>query len=240
MKSLLFSLILLITMNNIQASSYLKGDELLLHYRFRAPKTKQEHPPVLILLHGVGGNEDDMFALADQIPDHFLVIAPRAPFELGPNSYAWFDVDFSTGSPVINKERAEKSRLILIQFINQLKEIHHFDDEQVYLGGFSQGGIMSFSVGLTRPDKIKGIIVMSGRLLQEIRPLIQPSPSLQKLQILILHGTHDSVLGIHYAHESRDYLMQLGLHPSYFEFDEDHRVSKEMIETIREVLSIKY
>ena len=227
-------------MNHAQASSYLKGDTLLLHYRFRAPKTKQEHPPVLLLLHGVGSNEDDMFALADQLPDDYLVIVPRAPFTLGPNSYAWFDVDFSSGTPVINKERAEKSRLILIQFINQLKEVHHFDAQRVFVGGFSQGGIMSFSVGLTRPDKIKGIIVMSGRLLQEIRPLIKVTPDLQKLQILILHGTRDSVLGIHYAHESRDYLTQLGLHPSYFEFDEDHRVSKEMLHKIEEVIRFWY
>ena len=93
----------------------------VLHYLVREPVVKSAHPPVLILLHGVGSNEQDLFSLADRLPDDFLVISARAPIRLGDDSFAWYQVDFSTGKPVFNFEQEEKSRALLIKFIDQIK-----------------------------------------------------------------------------------------------------------------------
>jgi phospholipase/carboxylesterase len=87
------------------------------------------------------------------------VVSARAPYEKGNGSYAWYDVDFSSGKPIINYIQAEKSRTILLQFISQLKSKQNSDEKRVYVCGFSQGAIMSYSLGLARPDKIKGIAV---------------------------------------------------------------------------------
>lgn len=218
------------------SSSFLKGEETLLHYIVREPKIKQDNPPLLILLHGVGSNEKDLFSFADQLPDNYLVISARAPYEISPGSYAWYEVDFSSGKPVINKEKAEKSRSILVQFINQLKEKHKFDDRRVYLCGFSQGAIMAYSVGLTRPDKIKGIAVLSGRLLEEVKPLIKQSEALSKLKVFISHGTQDNVLPVHYANEASAYLKGLGISPDYKEYPEGHTISSGMLDALAEWL----
>jgi phospholipase/carboxylesterase len=200
-----------------------------LPYLVREPKNKADKPPLLILLHGMGSNEQDLFSFADRLPDKFLVISARGPRVLGPNRFAWYQVDFSTGRPVINKEQEIESRQAILDFIHQLKTAHDFDEQQVYLGGFSQGAIMSYSVGLTHPEKVKGIVALSGRLLEEVRPNIPKTEALKNLEIFISHGTTDATLGAHYAHESVSYLENLGLHPDYQEYQHGHGINEEMI-----------
>lgn len=229
MKFLVVFLALFSSMNSTNKSSYIKGDETLLHYIFRDATVKSEKPPLLILLHGVGSNEQDLFSFANKLPTKFLVVSARGPYVKGNNSYAWYDVDFSTGKPVINRVQAEKSRLVLLQFISQLKSKHNFDEKRVYVCGFSQGAIMSYSLGLTKPDKIKGIAVMSGRLLDEVKPNINRSARLKDLQVFISHGANDNVLGIHYAKESLAYLNELGIHPLFKEYPEGHGINAQML-----------
>jgi phospholipase/carboxylesterase len=199
--------------------------ESVLHYLVREPKIKSDKSPLIILLHGYGSNEKDLFSFADQLPDNFLVVSVRAPYILRKDSYAWFQVDFSTGKPVINKDEVEKSRLLLLQFMEQLKTQFKLDDTQIYFCGFSQGAIMSYSVGLTNPGRVKGIAILSGRLLEEVKPLIAPDEKLKALKIFIAHGKKDNTLVIDYAREARSYLEQLGLKPVYKEYDEGHSIS---------------
>lgn len=221
---LFFLLILMITMN-----FKINDVSTSLKYLIKHPKIENSKTPLLILLHGVGSNEKDLFSFANQLPDDFMVVSARAPFEVSSDSYAWYEVSFSDGKPAINKDKAEKSRNLIIEFINQLKEKYKFDDRQVYLCGFSQGGIMAYSVGLTRPDKVKGIAVMSGRLLEEVKPIIKPSDQLKQLNVFITHGTNDNVLGVNYAKESISYLKGLGINPTFKEYSEGHTISNDMI-----------
>lgn len=200
----------------------------VLKYLVRQPKIQIAKPPVIILLHGVGSNEQDLFSFADQLPDKYLVISARAPYTLSEGSYAWYQVDFSTGKPIINSMQEEKSRSIIIQFITDLKKEFSFDEKQVYIGGFSQGGIMAYSIGLTRPDLVHGIVVMSGRLLEEVKPLIASKEKLLQLKVFISHGTNDQTLGIHYARESASYLKALNINISYKEYPEGHGINNAM------------
>lgn len=205
------------------------GDNpLVLHYLVREPLVKTAKTPVLILLHGVGSNEQDLFSLTNRLPDDFLVISARAPIALGENSFAWYQVDFSTGKPVFNIEQEKTSREILTKFIAQVKEKYAVKGK-IYLGGFSQGAIMSYSIGLTRPDLVNGIAVMSGRLLEEIKPVIAAKDKLQALKIFISHGTNDPVLNIQYARTSVAYLKTLNIHPTYKEYQEAHTISNDML-----------
>lgn len=77
--------------------------------------------------------------------------------------------------------------------------VEDFDEDQVYLMGFSHGGIMSYSVAMTELEKIKGIAVMIGRLLPEVKSLVADEDRLKKLKIFVSHGMQDSVLKFQYA-----------------------------------------
>jgi phospholipase/carboxylesterase len=201
----------------------------VLQYLVRKPIVETAHTPLIILLHGVGSNEQDLFSLANYLPDNALIVSARAPYVLGQGSYAWFQFDFAGSQRIINSEQAEESRKLIVQFISQLKERFAFDQKQIYLCGFSQGGIMAYSVGLMYPKLVKGIVVMSGRLLDEVKPLIVVNDILAGLKIFILHGTNDNVLDIQYARDSYTYLKTLNLHPAYKEYPEGHTINNEMI-----------
>lgn len=199
-----------------------------LKYLVRQPKIETAKPPVMILLHGLGSNEQDLFSFANQLPDQYLVVSVRAPYTLSEGSYAWYNVDFSTGKPVIDANQEEKSRNLIIQFITELKKDFSFDEKQVFICGFSQGAIMSYSIGLTKPDLVKGIIILSGRLLEEVKPLIASKEKLGQLNVFISHGTNDQVLGIQYAREGAAYLKTLNISPSYKEYAEGHKINNTM------------
>ena len=201
----------------------------VLQYLVREPKIKSEHPLAIILLHGVGSNEADLFSFANQLPEKYLVISVRASISLGGNSFAWYQVDFSTGKPVFNFQQVEESRTTLIKFISQIKEKYSVNSDEIYLCGFSQGAIMSYSIGLTRPDLIKGIAVMSGRLLEEIKPLIASKDKLQPLKVFISHGTNDSTLPIQYAKDANAFLKTLNINPSFKEYQAGHEINNDML-----------
>jgi phospholipase/carboxylesterase len=200
-----------------------------LYYLIREPRSPSPQSPLVILLHGVGSNEKDLFALADQIPDDFWVVSLRAPYTVGPDRYAWYQVDFSTGRPVIDQDQAEQSRKKILDFIVQLKSAISFDEGKLYLAGFSQGGIMSYSVGLSQPEMFRGISIFSGRLLEEVKPAIATPDRLRSLQVLITHGTEDSVLSVAYAREAFAFLERTVLHPVFKEYPTGHTLNHFMI-----------
>ena len=194
----------------------------------RSPPAPGRKPPLLLLLHGVGRNERDLFIFAPSLDPRFLILSLRAPNMLTPGSYAWFTVTPSPVSPGtnrINPEQAEASRQLLLRFIPAAVAAYDADPDRVYLMGFSQGAIMSASVALTRPDLVAGAVLMSGRILPEIRPLAAPAVALHGLPILLVHGTRDTVLPIAHGHTSRDILSALPVTLTYHEYDMPHTVT---------------
>ena len=150
--------------------------DLSLTHLVRRPARESARPPLLILLHGVGSNERDLFELAPLLDERLLILSARGPLERGPGGYAWFEVTFTPGGPTINPAQAEASRQALIRFIDEAVAAYGADPARVYLMGFSQGAIMSASVALTAPELVAGAVLMSGRILPEIRPeLAEPA-----------------------------------------------------------------
>jgi phospholipase/carboxylesterase len=201
------------------------------------PNVGASAPPLLLLLHGVGSNEHDLFGLVPYLDKRFLIISVRAPNTLGPGSYAWFEVDFTPQGPAINPAQAEASRLALITFLDEAVEAYGVDPKQVYLMGFSQGAIMSASVALTRPQLVAGVVLMSGRILPEIQPLIAPNEELSGLPFLVVHGTADMVLPISYGRASRQLLSSLPVELTYHEYRMGHEVSQESLADVTAWLS---
>lgn len=203
----------------------------------RQPLSQASHPALLLLLHGVGSNEHDLFELAPLLDKRFLILSLRAPNTLSQGSYAWFDVTFTPQGPLIDPQQAEQSRQLLIDFIGQAITTYGANPGQVYLMGFSQGAIMSASVALTRPDLVAGAVLMSGRILPEIQPMMAPNEQLKDLPVLVVHGTRDTVLPIHNGRDSRDLLAGLLIKLTYHEYAMGHEVSQESLADVTRWLS---
>jgi phospholipase/carboxylesterase len=189
------------------------------------------------MLHGVGSNERDLFSLAPHLDGRFLIISARAPNVQGPGSYAWFRVQFTPQGPVIDPDQEEASRQKLISFIGEATASYGVDPAQVYLMGFSQGAIMSASLALTRPDLVAGAVLMSGRILPEIFPLVTTAERLTGLPLLVVHGTDDAVLPIHHGRASRELLEKLPVRLEYREYDIGHAVSSASLQDVTQWLS---
>ena len=81
-----------------------------LHYIVREPKIKQKNPPLLILLHGYGSNEDDLFSFASELPDELLIVSARAPYDMHFGGYAWYAITLDANNEKFSDlEEARKS-----------------------------------------------------------------------------------------------------------------------------------
>lgn len=191
-------------------------------------------PPVkpaslLVLLHGVGGNESNLAALGAEAGSDTLVVLPRGPIALGPEAFGWFRVAFSSNGPQIVASEADASRRALIDFIGQLQQAHGIDAAHTVIAGFSQGGILSASVALTAPERVAAFAVLAGRILPEIEPQLADAQRLSALGGYIAHGIHDDKLPVSWAQRADDWLTRLGvahetkLYPGGHELDQAMR-----------------
>lgn len=190
-------------------------------------------PPLLLLLHGVGSNEQSMAALAPEFDPRFVVISARSPVVLGPNAFGWFHVSFTPSGPVIDASEAAEGWAAMARFIDEAADAYDVDAARVYVGGFSQGGIMSLATLLTAPERIAGAVCMSGRLLPEVLPHTADPERLRGKPVLIVHGLQDEKLGIHFARSAREQLRRFPLDLAYEEFAMGHNVTRESLETVR-------
>jgi phospholipase/carboxylesterase len=206
--------------------------ELLFHLT-RPPLQKgSERPPLLLLLHGVGSNEEDLFELSQYLDPRFFIVSARAPITLMPGAYAWFHIQFAPDDLRIDVREVEHSRSILQRFIAELIVSYHIDPDRIYLMGFSQGAIMSLVLALTQPAKLAGVVSMSGRLSSEQSALMVPSEALQDFPIFMAHGTDDAVIPIRDGRAARDELSKLPIDLTYREYPMGHQVSIESLNDI--------
>ena len=188
---------------------------------------------LLVLLHGVGGNETQLEALADDLDPRLAVVLPRGPLALGPASFGWFNVVFSAEGPRIHPEQAEDSRLRLADFLAGLQRELGVKPERTVLAGFSQGGIMSASVGLTRPDLVRGFGLLSGRILPEVLPSVAAPEALARLSAFVSHGTLDTKLPVSWAERSDRILTELGVPFASRRYAAGHLLNADMAADVR-------
>ncbi len=200
-----------------------------LSYRMQAARSGPGKAPCLILLHGVGANEVGFIELARHMDPRLVVVLARGPLEFGPMQFGWFQVSFTQAGPAINAAQADLARQKLLRFIEQLPHAHDIDPDRIWIAGFSQGGIMSASVGLTAPEKVAGFGILSGRILPEVLPAVQPGSSLGKVRAFVSHGVQDQKLGIHFARNAKEVLNGFGVPLQYHEYEAGHSLDMAMV-----------
>lgn len=195
--------------------------------RLREPSSA--HPKAcVILLHGVGGNETNLAGLAGALNPEWLVVLPRGPLQLAPGQYAWFQVAFGAEGPRINAAQAESSRQLLIRFIAQIEAAYGLEPGSAMIAGFSQGGIMSASVALTEPERVRGFAILSGRILPELKTQLASHERLAKMQAFISHGELDNTLPVSWAQRAEEWLAELGVAHETHRYPAAHQLTEPM------------
>ena len=202
--------------------------ELSLVYQIREPKIKADKNPLLLLLHGYGSNEADLFSFAAELPDEYYVVSARAPYDLQYGSYAWYAINFDADqNKFSDHNQAIISRDLVVNFINELTTNYSIDASKVTLIGFSQGSILSYSIALSYPEKVQKVAAMSGYLNLDIIKENYQNNDFSNLKIFASHGTVDQVIPVDWARKSPSILESLGIKTTYNEYPIGHGVSPQ-------------
>ena len=201
---------------------------LSLHYLIKEPKIILDKNPLLLLIHGYGSNEEDLFSFANELPDTHYVISVRAPFDLQYGSYAWYAINFDADENKFSDlNQAKSSRDLIIHFIDELLQKYPINSDNISLIGFSQGSILSYAVALSYPEKIKKIAAFSGYLnLEMVVPGVE-NRNYDRLKIFASHGTQDQVIPVDWARKTKPILEQLGIQCIYKEYPIGHGISPQ-------------
>ena len=197
-----------------------------LHYLIQEPKVKHDKNPLLLLLHGYGSNEEDLFSFATELPDDSYVISVRAPYDLQPYGHAWYAIHFDADENKFSDNvQAKQSVEIIASFIDEIVKQYPIDTENVTLIGFSQGAILSYATALTYPEKISKVVALSGYFNQEILPEVIDTKAISHLKFFVSHGSVDQVIPLDWARKAKPALENLGLEVEYQEYPIGHGVS---------------
>ena len=199
-----------------------------LHYLIQEPKIIHEKNPVLILLHGYGSNEEDLFSFAPELPDDSYVISVRAPYDLQPYGHAWYAIHFDADENKFSDNvQAKQSVEIIASFIDEIVKQYPIDTKNVTLVGFSQGAILSYATALTYPEKVAKVVALSGYFNQEIMPEVIDTKSISHLKFFVSHGSVDQVIPVEWARKAKPALENLGLEVKYQEYPVGHGVAPQ-------------
>ena len=200
--------------------------QLSLDYLVREPKISIENPPLLILLHGYGSNEQDLFSFANELPDELLIISAKAPLTLMPGSYAWYTIHLDNIEGKFSDiPEALKARETIATFIDEIKQ--QYQVSETFLLGFSQGTILSYAVALNYPDKVDYVIALSGYINDELSPDEFDAERYKNLDFFISHGTVDQVLPLEWAQNAPPFLDNLNIKNVYKEYPVGHGVAPQ-------------
>lgn len=197
--------------------------DLSLKYLYRPNQIDVENPKLLLLLHGYGSNEADLFSFVEELPKEFFIVSVRAPKPLDFGGYAWYDIDFVNLKKLYNVEQAQESIELIRKFIPECVEKFNLDTENVWMCGFSQGAILSCALTLQNQQNIKRVICLSGYPAQDIIGKdIQQEYS--DLKFFISHGTEDAVIPVDWARKSQELLSGLNIPHQYKEYRSGHGI----------------
>ncbi|HEY9220278.1 MAG TPA: alpha/beta fold hydrolase [Lutibacter sp.] len=201
-------------------------EKLSLHYIVRVPKIISENTSLLILLHGYGSNEEDLFSFAGELPDDLIIVSARAPRTLGFGSYSWYTIHFnSPQGKFSDMPEAIKAMETIAVFIDEMQQKYDISPEKTFLLGFSQGTILSYAVAFNYPEKVQKIIALSGYVNADLLPAALNAKDYSKLDFYISHGSVDQVIPVEWANKAPEFLTQLHIKHCYKEFPVGHGVS---------------
>ena len=202
---------------------------LSLEYLIKEPKIKKESNPLLLLLHGYGSNETDLFSFASELPEDNYIVSARAPYDLQYGSYAWYAINFDADeNKFSDHEQAKISRDLIGTFIDELVANYPINKNSITLIGFSQGAILSYGVALSNPKKIKNVIGLSGYVSEPILKQGFENNDFSTLGVFASHGTVDQVIPIEWARKSDNFLTQTNIAHTYKEYPIGHGISPQV------------
>lgn len=201
-----------------------------LHYLAIFPDDYDENAryPVIVMLHGFGANMQDLAGLAPSLNSRgYVYVCPNAPipFELGPGmiGYGWHPPRGQAAA-----EHYDQAETLLSAFLEQALAEFNASDGRALLLGFSQGGGMTYRMGLAQPETFAGLVALSASLPdpEALRPRL---PAQRSQPVFVAHGKYDQMVSMDSARRTREFLDAEGYPLEYREYDMGHEIPAEVL-----------
>ena len=205
----------------------MSAKQLPLHAKIR-PSLIKKNAPLLVLLHGYGSDENDLFSFADELPNELFILSLRAPHKLQPYGNAWYAINFDAQQNKWNDvEQAQEAMKIIVSCIEQACTQYDLDKNNVSLLGFSQGCILSMALAINHPELIKNVIGLSGYVCKEFIDENRTKKDFSHLDFYCSHGSSDQVIPVDWARETPNFFTEKGIKHTYSEFPVGHGVAPQ-------------
>jgi phospholipase/carboxylesterase len=187
---------------------------------------------LMIWLHGLGDSVEGYRWLPEamRLPwlNYLLVNAPDKYYE----GYSWFDYPDNMGPGIL------RSRKLLFQLLDEWRAKGF---EEITLGGFSQGGLMTLDAGLRYPHRLAGLVDISGWAYEIEGLLKELTPVAREQRLLISHGPYDALIPFKPVKEQAEMLKGAGLKVEWHEFPKAHTIyGEDELSAIREFVRAGY
>ncbi len=203
-----------------------------LHSEF-IPAQDKKSRRLMVMLHGLGDSIEGYrwFPEALALPwlNFLLVNAPDEYY----GGFSWFDLDDM--APGVSR-----SRETLFALLNGLAA-KNFPPEQITLGGFSQGCLMTIEVGIRYPHRLAGLVGISGWVFEPVKLLAEMPPIARQQRLLCTHGPFDTMVPMDRAYAHIQRLQTAGLNVEWREFPKAHTIyGEEELAVIRKFVNAGY
>ena len=191
----------------------------------------------IIILHGLGASATDFVPVARELDLSALgdvrfvfPFAPVRPVTINGNMPmpAWYDI---LGADIVRREDEPSLResAVAVQDLLDREIARGIPASRIVLGGFSQGCAMTLLAGLRAPQRLAGLLGMSGYLPLAATTAAERSEANRDVPVFLAHGRTDPVVPFARGTDTRDALVELGYPVEWHEYPMQHSVSQEEI-----------
>ncbi len=200
--------------------------DLPIPYLIKPSEVEADKTKLMILIHGYGSNEEDLFSFAPYLPKDFTILSVRGIHETMMGGYSWYDINFTDSEKFNNVEQANQSISLLKEFSIQALEKFNITEKNVWLCGFSQGAILNYALTLRNPQLYQHTICLSGYFSPDILgSWVEKDYS--TCDFFISHGKEDMVIPVEWARRGPEILTAHLIKNVYYEYNSGHGVTPE-------------
>lgn len=194
-------------------------------------------PRLLLLIHGLSGDENSMWVFTRDLPAHYWMVAPRAPYpsQMSQGGYSWYGSrPESEDFPAL--EQLQPAVETLLRLVDGYCASVGLDASTFDVMGFSQGAAMSSLLAFLYPERIGKVGILAGFVPGGLEELVSQRP-LESKPFFVAHGTRDETVSIDRARASIELLERAGANVTYCEDEVGHKVSLTCLRALRKFLS---
>lgn len=200
-------------------------------WTLRVRESGAPNPRLLLLIHGLTGDENSMWVFARNLPARYWLVAPRAPHAAETGGYSW-RLPNTDGYDRLSLDMMRANAEAVIRLVDEYAASVGIDAQTFDVMGFSQGAAVSSTLAFLFPERIRKAGLLAGFVPDGLDELVSQRP-LEGRNIFVAHGSQDETVTIDRARTSIEKLEKAGAQVTFCEDEVGHKVSLNCLRALQ-------